>query len=90
VSHFKATLELLEPTIIVLQGIGVLGWMKTAFDTLSDERIQTLRINGCASRVLAFTHPSARGALNWGRNDRTSYLLDVIAPTVQRVLQEEI
>ena len=87
--HFKAQLKLLEPTIIVAQGRGVLRWMKAAFDVLSDEIDQTVLIDGRAVRVLAFSHPSARGDLNWGRNDRTKYLLDVVAPTVPRVLQEE-
>jgi hypothetical protein len=81
--RFKATLELLEPTIIVLQGIGVLSWIKAAFDTLLDERAETLQINGRASQVLAFTHPSAYGTSNWGRNHPTSSLRDVVKPTVQ-------
>lgn len=86
--HFRAALETLEPTIIVLQGRGVLGWMKAAFDTLSDDLVQTIHVNGHAACVLAFTHPSAHGASNWGINDRTPYLLDVVAPTVQRILSE--
>lgn len=86
--HFRAALEVLEPTIIVLQGRGVLGWMKRAFDTLSDDMVQTVHINGSAARVLAFTHPSAHGAHNWGINDRTTYLLEVVAPTVRGILLE--
>jgi hypothetical protein len=32
---------------------------------------------------------SAQGPSNWGRNYQTPYLRDVVAPTVQRVLQED-
>ena len=87
--HFTAQLELLEPTIIVVQGRGVLQWMKIAFDGLSDEVVQAIQINGCATRVLAFTHPSAHGKDNWGINDSTPYLRSVVAPGVQRVLEED-
>jgi hypothetical protein len=86
--HFKRQLELLEPTIIVIQGRGVLRWMKAVFDGLSDEVIQTIQINGRATRVLAFTHPSARGVHNWGINHSTDYLLKTVASKVQSVLQE--
>ncbi len=86
--HFRAALEILEPSIIVLQGRSVLGWMKGAFDTLSDDMVQTIHVNGKAARVLAFTHPSAHGANNWGINDRTPYLREVVAPTVRRILLE--
>ena len=86
--HFRAALEILEPSIIVLQGRGVLGWMKRAFDTLSDDMVQTIHLNGKAARVLAFTHPSAHGANNWGINDRTPYLREVVAPMVRRILLE--
>lgn len=61
--HFKRQLELLEPTIIVIQGRAVLRWMGAAFDGLSDEVIQTIQINGRATRLLAFTHPSAHGKI---------------------------
>jgi hypothetical protein len=87
--HFRTQLELLEPTIIVVQGRGVLRWMIIAFDGLSDEVVQAIQINGRATRVLAFTHPSAHGKYNWGRNDSTPYLRNVVAPKVQRVLQED-
>lgn len=86
--HFRAVLELLEPTIIVVQGRGVLRWMKAAFDTLSDDMVQTVQINNHGCSVLAFTHPSAHGVSNWGINDRTSYLLGIVEPTVKRLLQK--
>jgi len=88
--HFKATLEILEPTIIVLQGRGVLGWMRAVLEGLSDDVVQTVLLNGTVARVLAFTHPSAYGPNNWGINDRTPYLCDVVAPAVRRILCESV
>jgi hypothetical protein len=86
--HFMAELEILEPTIIVLQGRAVLGWMKAVYDTVSDDEVQTVQMTGYTSRVLAFTHPSAYGAANWGRNDRTTYLLKVVAPAIRGLLEQ--
>jgi hypothetical protein len=89
--HFRVQLEMLEPTIIVLQGRStVLQWMKKAgFETLSDEVDQTVLINGHECRVLAFTHPAAHGASkNWGLNAQMPYLLGTVEPTVKRILRE--
>ncbi len=61
--------------------------MRAAFETLSDDMVQTVQINGYASSVLAFTHPSARSPFNWGSNDHTSYLLNVVEPTVRNILR---
>lgn len=87
--HFKATLEILEPTVIVLQGRGVFQWIRTQRifgSLLADDVVrQSVSVNGRAIQVLAFTHPSARGAHNWGRNDRTAYLREVVAPTVRDI-----
>ena len=86
--HFVATLELLEPTIVVLQGRGVLGWMRKVFQSLTDEVVQEVPLGGNECRVLALTHPSAHGAHNWGMNDRTPYLVEVVEPAVKRILEE--
>lgn len=86
--HFRAQIESLEPTIIAVQGRGVLRWMNAAHYGLSNEVVQSVPINGRDVCVLAFTHPSAHGTLNWGVNDQTEYLDDTVAPAVQRVLQE--
>jgi hypothetical protein len=87
--HFGEQLELLEPTVIVIQGVNVLKWMKKAgFDTLSHEVDQTVQINGRATHVLAFTHPAAYGKDNWGISDQTQYLREKLEPAVKGVLRE--
>lgn len=84
--HFRATLEILEPTIIVAQGHGVRKWMNAAFGPFSEEALQPISVGGRSVTFLAFTHPSAHGKLNWGNNERTPYLLNEVAPTVRRML----
>jgi uracil-DNA glycosylase len=85
--HLTETLRILEPTIIVLQGRGVLRWMKSTFSALSDDLVQTIPINGSFSRVLSFTHPSTPNwARNWGNNHETPYLLEDVAPQVRQIL----
>jgi hypothetical protein len=87
--HFREQLGLLEPTVVVVQGRGVLQWIRKAgFDTLSDEADQTVLINDRPTRVLAFTHPAAHGEDNWGTSHQTKYLRDVVEPTVKRVLRQ--
>ena len=86
--HFIPPIEVLDPTVIVVQGRGVLTWMKSAFNTLSDETVQAVWMNGRECHVLAFTHPSAKGSSNWGINDRTPYLLGVVVPSVQKIIRQ--
>ena len=54
--HFRKTLSLLQPNVVVVQGRGVQKWMKAVFSELS---------NSGDCRILSFTHPSARGVHNW-------------------------
>ena len=60
--------------------------MQKAFPKLSGDVVQTIPLYGRACHILAFTHPSARGNSNWGRNDHTPYLLNVVEPSVKSVL----
>ena len=86
--HFREQIELLEPTVIVIQGVGVLKWMKNAgFSTLTDEMDQTAQIDGRITRVLAFTHPAAHGKDNWGISHQTQYLRETLQPAVKQVLR---
>jgi hypothetical protein len=89
--HFRAQLEMMDPTVVVIQGRStVIQWMKKAgFETLSGEEDQTVLINGHACRVLAFFHPAVHGASkNWGINAHMPYLLGTVEPTVKRMLEE--
>jgi hypothetical protein len=88
--HFRQALEILEPTVIVVQGIGFWPWVRRAFDTVEplDDVLHRVRVGSQEALLGAFSHPSAPSSYNWGRNERTPYLCDTVRPTVERIRQE--
>jgi hypothetical protein len=86
--HFRRTIEILQPTLIVAQGHGVSKWINSAFDKPSDSNLEQVVIDGRKVEVMLFSHPSAQGNLNWGRNDQTPYLVNDIARRVSRFIEE--
>lgn len=83
--HFREVLNILEPTIVVAQGHGVRSWIGKEFQLpswSSTNHVESLPIEGCLSTLVTFSHPSYPGQLNWGRNDRTPYLLETVAPVL--------
>jgi hypothetical protein len=80
--HFTRVIEILEPTLVVVQGMGVLRWMAPV---MRDEGIQSatlrhVRIGRHRTLLAALSHPSAQ-AYNWADLPRP-YLHQVVAPTV--------
>ena len=76
--HFNASLRILEPTVLILQGEGVQSWTE---DALSDEEPITPYLSwaqhaGGRALVCRFSHPSARGGKRWGDRTDSPYLLD--------------
>ncbi|MEO8593835.1 MAG: hypothetical protein ABI759_10985 [Candidatus Solibacter sp.] len=87
--HFRAALEALEPTLVVAQGYGVRRWIARAYGLPArrpSDGVEQVQIGGAAATLVSFSHPSARGALNWGLNDRMPYLVGTVAPTMERVM----
>ncbi len=86
--HFVRTIEILEPTLVIVQGKGTLQWLKSSLrrraqvsDTLSQVSI------GAHHTLLAsLTRPSAQGASNWADLSRP-YLRDVVVPTARAARQ---
>lgn len=85
--HYRRAIEILEPTLIVVQGRGVRRWMhqvidhaEPAHDSLPIERVAIGPV-GC--HLLTFTHPACPTRDNWGMNDRQPYLLETVAPAVR-------
>lgn len=80
--HFKQAIEILEPTLIVLQGYGVRQWIAKAYacpwNRGNDER---LNLEGRQTRVLTFYHPSYRKR-PWGRDLYSEYVYKAIAPVI--------
>jgi hypothetical protein len=84
-SHFRPVLEILEPTVLIVQGKGIWRWVRGAFDRLDAVQGQLYcgRINGMSSLVASFTHPSTGNyRYNWGVNEQTPYLQEVVRPTI--------
>lgn len=82
--HFAATIRILEPTIMILQGRAVAKWAMTALDAgkrysanLCDAYLDQHRIVVCE-----LSHPSAHGDLRWGDRPDASYLTETVMPTL--------
>lgn len=89
-SHFRQVLEILEPTVIVVQGKGIWKWVCKCFDDIKpiEGVLYRGQIGKAQPLVASFTHPSARSKYyNWGTNEKTPYLKETVLPTVHRIRQ---
>lgn len=86
--HFRRTIEILEPTVLVAQGKSVFGWLQLACDRVEQltDHLYRATVGTVVCLVAAFSHPSAHGELDWGNNDRSPYLASTVQPTVARIL----
>jgi len=88
--HFRAALEILEPTLIVVQGLGIRRWLAPVLD-LSPKRsanpIEPVQIGKTPAILFSLSHPAAHAPLNWGSNEKTSYLLQAVKPAVESALR---
>jgi hypothetical protein len=82
--HFSSTLEILEPSLVVLQGKNLQQWTSSVF-----QRTQRLspylavgQIAGMKILLCEFSHPSAHGPLRWGDSLSAQYLSEIVAPTL--------
>jgi hypothetical protein len=87
--HFQATLEILEPTIVVLQGVRMWSWSKNVLvpkRTLNDNLIEC-SLAGKTTLVAAFSHPSSYGKkpIRWD-SPEAPYFKDVVYPTLRRAV----
>jgi len=83
-SHFKAVMEILEPNILIVQSKTYWSYVLKNFDYINpiDEIIYESKINNSTTYLLKLSHPAATGDQNWGTNDKTEYLKNVIAPSI--------
>lgn len=88
--HFRATLEILEPTVIIAQGIGVRKWIPNALSIPKQgDQHEVVSIAGQLVDLFTFSHPSAGGLFGfWGRGTRSSYLMEVVAPALRKFLSQ--
>jgi hypothetical protein len=86
--HFKKAIEILEPTVMVVQSKGFWIWIKRSFDRvakLSNELYQAF-LGKNQTLVAVFAHPSTPNNIhNWGRSVNTIYLLDTVTPTLNKI-----
>ncbi|MBV7335295.1 hypothetical protein KFU94_45055 [Chloroflexi bacterium TSY] len=86
-AHFRATLEILEPTVILVGGKSMWPHVQRAFDELTPvaEPIFKASFKNSEALVASFTHPSAMHPHNWGINVETPYLLKTVVPTLAQM-----
>ena len=85
--HFDATMRILQPTLLVLQGEGVQDWIAPALGVMEERssHLHETDLSWGHVVVCRFSHPSARGKLGWG-NLEAPYLQDVVVPTLQEAI----
>ena len=90
--HFKATLRVLEPTVIVLQGRGVAEWTGDLFEAVEpvNAHADRVRFEGRELYLCRFTHPAARAPQHWGNSLNSSYLLSEVVPTLRLVRERAL
>lgn len=87
--HFLRAVEILDPTIIVLQGFGVRNWIGKALRLQRHERlIEEINFGGTIRTVMTFMHPSAPSSGWWGNSLKSKYLQRTVIPTVQTFLDQ--
>ncbi len=86
--HFTAAIDILEPTLTVVQGKGTLDWVTPVLQDVRPvaETLRWVRIGNHETLMATLSHPSAQGAFNWADLSRP-YLRDVVAPTILRARQ---
>lgn len=88
--HFRATLEILSPTVLIAEGKSFWPNVRRTFDSVDqiDANLYRARLGGCTVLVASLTHPSAMHPHNWGSNAQMPYLLETVVPTLSRLRGE--
>ncbi|WP_055404851.1 MULTISPECIES: hypothetical protein [unclassified Mycobacterium] len=86
--HFSATMKILEPTIVIIQGRAVAKWVKPLLvpGRTYDDHHHEAFLGKHRMIVCTFTHPSAHGAHRWGDQPTARYIADVVRPTLRKAL----
>lgn len=83
--YLRPVLEILEPTVLVIQGQGVRSWASKPLGLPEAGSVLSRIVIGRAPvDVFAFDHPSAPGKSGWwGSTPDKPYLRDVVAPAIR-------
>ena len=85
-AHFRAAIDVLEPTVIVAQGFNVRRWIGRAYgwSPWTRKPVEQVVVGGRRTLLLSFAHPSASGRYGWwGRSPRSTYLIETVAPAIR-------
>ena len=90
--HLRSALDILEPTIIAVQGGMVRRNLERAVDGVEPlhATLPLARVWWGSQSALALflSHPAAHGAANWGMNAQQAYVTATILPMVQAARQQ--
>jgi hypothetical protein len=88
--HFAATLEILQPTLVVTQGTLATHGKTEALPPRRRRGAHLFESQLTGNRVLVatFSHPSAHGDKRWGDRLDQPYLTRVVAPTLRRAVRQ--
>jgi hypothetical protein len=88
--NFRVALEILEPSVVIVQGKRYWPSVQNAFDEVTPEihQIYRAKLGSMQTLVAVFTHPSAHYPHNWGTNDHTPYLLSTVVTSVAWIRRE--
>jgi len=86
--HLVRVLELLEPTVIVVQGRGVRRWLAAPLGLRPEgPPVETVAVRGAPVALINLVHPSARSERLWGRSAESRYVRDIVRPTIRSLLE---
>ena len=91
--YFNKTVEILDPNVIVVQGKAYWASIQKAFNKLLQisDTLFKAEINQHIVLIAVFTHPSTPdNSHNWGRDEKTKYLLETVVPTIELIRQDLI
>jgi hypothetical protein len=86
--HFRNALEILEPTAMIVQSKGYWGNIAKTFDKVTQitNEMYQVGLGDAVILVAVFAHPSTPdNRSNWGRSADTPYLLNTVAPTIEKI-----
>lgn len=85
--HFRATLEILQPTIVVIQWVKVWKWSQSTLvpTRRRSDALYECDLTGLPVIVAALSHPSSWGASRWD-SPTSPYFTQVVRPTLRRAV----
>jgi hypothetical protein len=87
-NHFIKTVEILDPTVVIVQGKSFWKSIQNAFRNINkiSDTLYLAETSHQKIMIAVFTHPSTPDNIhNWGRDAKTPYLLNTVFPTIELI-----